>query len=294
MMKSVNLLLIAAFGFSITPAFGGAAQPDLLKKIESCTQTSSPIHVWLVKQWHLSPSVDTHAHRDLKPKAAPNQREIYDQLAAWVQQKKVDTVLAEGCEGEITEAFKPVFNGWSYSDLAAQVSLSGFDAIPTHAVVKLEAKMTDQVLSMCADDLNEVKKGQLALSDMRGDAGFLSRLQQYRDNPHMAEFYLDGVKDSFHLKKRPTVSNALRLVKDDLKKSFQKFQNSLQARDRKVIRTILSQKTKKPIVVVFGGLHADDLKSQMEKQKLNCKIYEPLHYANDEEKLMDELKSAIR
>lgn len=285
-------MMIFGLIFHFSQAF--AAQSDLLKKIEACKATSSPIHVWLVKQWHLSPGVDTHMHRDLKPKAAPNQREIYDQLAAWVQQKKVDTVLAEGCEGEITEAFKPVFNGWSYADLVAQASLSGYDAIPTHAVVKLEAKMTDQVLSMCADDLSEVKKGQLALSDMRGDAGFLSRLQQYRDNPHLAEFYLDGVKDSFHLKKRPTVSDALRLVKIDLKKSFQKFQSSLQTRDRKVIRTILAQKTQKPIVVVFGGLHANDLKAQMEKQKLNCEIYEPLHYANDEEQLLDRLKSAIR
>src|SRR4051794_28584813 len=69
--------------------------------------------VWIFKQWHPAPEVNT---RDLtKAKALP-QREnlefIYRQLDSWIRDGKLGALVAEGCSGEITPASNLRVNGW--------------------------------------------------------------------------------------------------------------------------------------------------------------------------------------
>jgi hypothetical protein len=269
-----------------------AAGPTL-KVTDSCKKTSSTKMAYIVKQWHLGPNENTKLHPEIKPKPAQNQQEIYEALADWVRLKKIDTVLAEGCEGEINPSFKPIFNGWSYADLAAASALVGYSALPTHAVLKLEAKLTTQVRSICADDLAQVKNAQLALSDMRADLGFWSRLKQYEKEPAKAKTYLEGVVESFQLKKGTSVSKAIVVVRTDLKKSFDHFLEANSKRNAEVVRTLKSEKSDKPIAIVYGGLHASELKTLIEKEGFNCEVYEPLHYNNEEAKLIEEFKAAL-
>jgi hypothetical protein len=280
--------------FMLSVSIQASAAESYLKKVDECKPVASSKKVFLVKQWHLSPGDDTKAHPEKKLPAAQNQKEIYLALEQWVKDKKIDTVLAEGCEGEINSSFKPAFNGWTIQDLSKQSSKPAYDDIATHAVLKLEAKLGKQVRSMCADDLDLVKKSQMALSDLRADVGFWTRLKENEKNPAKQKIYLEGVIESFHLKKDATSDDAIKAVKDDLKKTFTQFQSLSSQRDFKMLETLKSETSAQPIVVVFGGMHIAHQKEILENAKFNCEIYEPLHYQNDEVKLIEDFQKAIQ
>lgn len=267
---------------------------DSLKKVSACKTTASVKTVYFVKQWHLNAGDNTKTQPDLKKyPQAQNQQEIYQMLFEWIAAKKIDTVIAEGCEGEMNASFKPAFNGWTYADLNKISKKPEYSSIATHVGLKAEARFGDQVRTICADDAAKIKEGLVALSDMRGDLGYWMRLKQHVADPARAKPYLDGVVEMFKLKPTTTVAEAIEVVRTDLKKAFVTFTASLQARNQKVIEQVKAEKSNKPIVVVYGGLHIDQLKELAEKENLNCEVFEPLHYDNQESKLMEDFKAAI-
>ena len=121
---------------------------------------SSAKHIWILKQWHVAPGVDTRDRIKAKelPQAA-NQTAIYQQLDQWVKAHLLDTVIAEGCSGELTINSNIRFNGWSVQDLASVAHAPGFDQdVISHVPMKLEAKYGDQVRTICGDDEDLLQK----------------------------------------------------------------------------------------------------------------------------------------
>ena len=271
--------------------------PKLIKKVDVCTNVAdgkAPI-VYVLKQWHLPPSVDTKTNPPAKPlPQTKNQTQIYDQLSEWVRSGSIDTAVAEGCEGELGPKMKEAFQGWSYSDLEAHVNDKNYSEILAHPVLKLQAKFPKDVHSICGDSLSEIKRSQLALSDARADVGYFARLSENLDQPAKLKPYLDGAIEAYHLPEKTTGVEALKEVARDLKKSLDLFQDSTHERDLSFVRKINTADSKKPAVLVVGGLHAEDLKEILEKKKMNCVIFEPLAYQNDEEALSRKLKEALK
>ena len=292
MLLTLTLLLYTQISHAASP---------YLKEVGECLhpKPNTPT-VYIIKQWHLASNVNTHDQtKQLIPQAA-NQAQIYRQLEEWLQQKKIDTVIAEGCEGEIdatsTPPFKTVFNGWSMDELKKKASDPGFADIATHAVVKLEAKYGTSVRSLCGDSEAEMKNTEIALSDARGDAGYLGRLMQNQKDPQAqaAKTYLEGTIDALKLKPQTTVPEAIAALKKDLKKVIQQFLEADHRRNEKAVEVALKAQTQLPIPIVFGGLHGNDLKKLLEKKGAHCKVFEPVSYQNQEEKFMTELQKQIK
>ena len=270
----------------------------LIHSVDTCAPVADAKKpaVVIIKQWHLPPSVNT---KTAAPGRAPlpqakNQKEIYEQLSAWVKSSSIDAVIAEGCEGEITPKFKDVFQGWSYADLDARKNDKDYPAILSHAVVKLKVSYPDQVKALCGDSLNEIKKSQVALSDSRADVGYFSKLSENQNNPAKLKPFMDGVIEAYKLKSDATVLDAEKALALDLKSSLTRFQDSTHERDLSFVRKVSLADSQKPVVIVIGGLHAQDLKQILEDKKMNCVIAEPVSYQNDEEAMNSKLKSLVQ
>ncbi|MBC7396771.1 MAG: hypothetical protein H7333_04940 [Bdellovibrionales bacterium] len=270
--------------------------PALLKQVDQCKTHSNLFPtVYLLKQWHLPPQTNTRipSKENASLPQTANQEQIYNQLSTWVKEGVVDTVIAEGCEGEIDSQFKEVFQGWSFQDLEKRSKEPDYSRILAHPVVKLEAKYGAQVRSLCGDNSLEIKNSQLALSDARAAVGYYSRLNQFKDKPELLKPYLEGARQVYTLPETASVSLALKTVAEDFKKSWTRFEDSSHQRNLAFSEKAASASTKKPIPLVIGGLHVRDLKKALERKKLNCVIFEPLAYQNDEETMQDNLKKVM-
>ena len=270
--------------------------PQLMKKIGACATVSDgkAQTVYLVKQWHLPPSITAKLKRIEPFPQEKNQTQIYGQLAEWIKASSLDTAIAEGCEGEIDDNFKPAFQGWSYADLKQHAHDPDFNKILSHVVVKLKARYPSELHAACGDKLSEIKNAELALSDARADVGYLSRIEEHKNDPVKLKPYLDGAIEAYHLKAGTTVRDAEDSLVIDLRKSLKSFEDSTHERDLSFVQKITAIHSAKPTVLVVGGLHATDLKTILESQKMNCEILEPLAYQNDEEALNQKLKALIR
>jgi hypothetical protein len=283
--KSLPLLFAVAVSFN----------PKFLKQVGTCTPGSerSPT-VYVVKQWHLAPTVNTKTNPPAKPlPQTANQTEIYNQLSEWVKNGTIDTAIAEGCEGEVGPSLKDAFQGWSYSDLQAHVTDKNYPELLAHPVLKLQAKYPKQAKSFCGDNVTEIKKAQLAMSDARADVGYAARLEEYENNPAKLKPYLEGVISVYQLKSTTTEKEAELAVSADLKKSMETFQATLHTRDLSFAQKIETVNSPKPTALVIGGLHTQDLKAVFESKKMNCVIFEPVSYNSDEELLSKKLIGLI-
>ena len=106
--------------------------PAMGKIVAHCQSPGSveAKHVLILKQWHLSPGVDTRDRAFAKRlPQSENQIALFKQLKTWVEAGKVDAVIAEGCSGELTEKSGFRVNGWTVGDLAKLSSEKDFDQI---------------------------------------------------------------------------------------------------------------------------------------------------------------------
>ena len=125
-------LIIASF-------LGGAASvhaSDLLKKVGQCSPQKSAKTVYLVKQWHLAPDVDTtNLDTGKKQPQYQNQFEIFSAISQMITEKKIDTTVAEGCEGVMDSKSKESFNGWTFEKLAKEINDPKYPSILTHVLL---------------------------------------------------------------------------------------------------------------------------------------------------------------
>ncbi len=262
--------------------------------VDHCVKTNSDKIIYFVKQWHLSPTVDTtKIESSTQLPQYKNQFEIFSAISKWVAEKKIDTAIAEGCEGEINSKFKEIFNGWNMDSLTKEVNGKNFDSILTHVLMKAESKFPEKLKTLCGDDLSQIKYAQLALSDLRGDVGYWKRIVENEKNPVKLKIYLDGVIEMLKLPSTTDSKTALLALKKDVLSSFKKFTDANTERDAALVRAIKNTNSKTPLLIVYGGLHSEDLKNKFQNEKWNCEIYEPKSYENNEEKLLDEFKKII-
>jgi hypothetical protein len=285
--KSFNVLFaVSALSFN----------PKWVKEVDHCTKTPENTNpeIIILKQWHLIPSANTkNPPKEAKPfPQAQNQIEIYGQVSEWVNHGEVDTVIAEGCEGKIDSSTKEAYQGWNFSDLVAKSKDSKYSEILAHPVMKLKVKYPN-LNAICGDNLAEIKKSQLALSDARADVGYETRLTENKEDPKKLKIYLEGAREAYSLPKDASVEDVIKAVKNDLKASIQHFQDSTHARDLSFVKAMTHSDSKKPVVMVVGGIHAEDLKKILNESKLNCTVVAPISYQNDEEGMTDKLKALI-
>ncbi|MGK5089436.1 hypothetical protein WDW86_17945 [Bdellovibrionota bacterium FG-2] len=266
--------------------------------VNQCKFVSGKRHIWLFKQWHLAPAVDTHnLAKAIELPQQENQRAIFRQLDHWVKDKQMPMIIGEGCSGEILESTPMVFNGWGAPELRKNAMLPQYDDITTHIPLKLEVKYGSRVLTLCGDDDVLIKETSLAFSDARGSAGFLGRLVQHRMDPVKSKLYLDGVMEAFKLPPATTIEDAVEFLKSDLRRTIERIRKLLDKRNRKVIETLKKKETPEA-AIVFGGLHAGGIKTLLEETGFNCTMVEPAGYpggsGGDEESLLTRLDQILK
>ncbi len=251
--------------------------------------------VLIVKQWHPAPSVDTvpkspGRERDLLKgiPQAENQIAIYKMLGNWINQGLLRTVLVEGCGYGISRGFETRYNGWNLRGLEKRAGRPDYDSVITHVGLKLEAKLGSAVDTVCADSDELIRAHDLAFSDARGVAGFLSRLEGVGDDDPKAKPHLASVIDIYRLPPGTTVPQAVAQLKAELKDVISRVQRGFEERNKIMVRKILGAPAR-PMALVVGGAHAPDLKSRLEKAGVACAIIEPKGYRGEDDELLAKL-----
>jgi hypothetical protein len=283
------MILLLALLVSIN-SFALEINPNLGKVVDQCSVKNSTKHVWIFKQWHLSPGVDT-----TKVKVVPqeeNQTAIFEQLDQWIKDKGMHTIISEGCSGFIDEKFSQKFNGWNYASLEKISSTENFKNIVTLVPLKLEAKYNKKIQVPCGDDENLIKEQSLAFSDARGSVGFLIRLKQFKEKPDQAKPYLENVIKLDHLPEKTSLDEGVKHLQEDLKKSVIKIKEGFEKRNAKFVATIKSQ-SDTDMALVIGGIHGKALVSLLNEANIDCTVIEPKGYHSDDEKILADLDKAL-
>jgi hypothetical protein len=275
----VLLILPSANGTEVNLAFG--------KVIEKCAVKNPKSHVWIFKQWHLGPNVNTRKQQSDLPQAE-NQTAIFDQIDEWVKNKNLKVIYSEGCSGEINENFTRVFNGWTLKDLTAVSDSKDYDKIISLIPLKIKAKYRDQVSVYCADDDTLINKQNGALSDARGNLGFLGRIEQYKGDPQKVKPFLEKIIELDHLPQGSTPEVALKKIKSDIKENISQAFDGINQRNEKFASAVKPDLGDSALVV--GGLHAKGLVELFKKKNIDCSVVEPKGYHSEDEKVISELE----
>lgn len=267
--------------------------PEWAKSVGKCSVKSPKGKVWIVKQWHLSPATDT---KDVTAsKALPqakNQKAIYEMIADWVGADPKTVILAEGCEGEINQSFKPNYNGWNMESLRKAASGAEYGQILTHVPMKVEAKFTDKVATWCGDNEALVKRHSLAFSDARGLIGYKTRMEQFKDQPEKVKPYLESFLKISKLPENTKLDSALKTISAKLNAQLSEIKKVFALRNESFVQAAQKHGGAQSILVI-GGLHAQDLKSRFEQANYDCEIVEPVGYVAEDEKLFTDLEKLL-
>ena len=280
---------------------GESFDSKLMKKVGECkaiSKTGKTVRkVFVIKQWHLSPGTDTQGKDMSLFPQEKNQYEIYQQLSSWLDHHELSAIVAEGCEGLITEQEKARFNGWTLDQLRAKSKSKDYDHVLTHTVFKVYAKWGADAHVLCGDSTQEIKKANEALSDARADIGYYSRIDQLKDQPEKLKSYLEGAIDAYHLSKSAKVPDVQSALVRDLKGSIAKVDAANQAREKKLVEVLKESKASSSepnvMAVVYGGIHAQGIQKQLENEGFACEVLEPLDYQNQEESLLLKLREML-
>ncbi len=279
--------------FTMLPS--SAYAKGLMSRVGGCktAENKEAPAVMIVKQWHLSPRTMTKGFREKYPHEK-NQSAIYIALADKIKAKKLDMIVAEGCEGEINDEFTIAFNGWDLATLKKQAQTKGFDRIITNVPLKLEARYGDKVLTLCGDNEKLIQEGNLRLSNLRGWAGFWTRLTEPKgEDPDRIKMYTEAAAELLKENKDMPVEELLPKLKARFSAEMDMFTKSLTDRNDSFIKT-LKEHPFKNAAIVIGGLHAEDLKNKIEAAGFNCDLMEPTGYAREDEDLIKEFQKAIK
>ncbi len=262
-----------------------------MNKVASCEAAKDAKMVLVIKQWHLPPTTITKSFKEKYPQER-NQTAIYQHLNLAVKRKKLQLVLAEGCEGEINSEFKTAFNGWTVEHLKKQAQSRGFDKILTNIPLKLEARHGDRLLTVCGDNDALIQEGNLRLSNLRGWMGFWSRLSEPSD-AEKTKLYVESAASLLKVPAETSLPELQVKIKERLKDDLGLFAKSLNQRNDSFVKN-LEGKDFKTAAIVIGGLHANDLKEKLQTAGYACEVYEPPGYNREDENLIKEFEKAIQ
>ncbi len=262
-----------------------------LTKIASCEPREGAKYVRIIKQWHLPPTTITKGFKEKYPQET-NQTDIYKQLNELVKKKKLQVLMAEGCEGEINQEFKLKFNGWDYASLKKISQTKTFSRILTHVPLKLAARHGAKLRTLCGDNEKLIQEGNLRISNLRGWLGFWSRLTENNTDHDRLKMYAEAAADLLKLPRTTKVEKLLAIIKSNMKSDLDAFLKSLRERNEGFVK--LAKDTDfTAAAIVIGGLHAEDLRTKLQDAKFNCDVFEPAGYQPADEKLIQDFEKAL-
>lgn len=267
------------------------ADPELVKPVAQCenSREDSERYVAFLKQWHLSPKANTVLSDPKTFDQFENQYAIYKQIEKWVQAGALDTVVVEGCEGEIKAGFTTNFNGQTLEALS-ELAPEELDTALTQLGIKLKARFGDQLKVVCGDDEKLIQEHGLVLSDIRGFAGIYERATQSQNkDPKAYARYMSTARDVLKLAASSSDKEVLALLRQRIRERLDQYEELLHLRNDSFLK-VMQGLNERTIAVVLGGLHTEDFYDQLGKRGDSCDFYEPAGYIENESGLLDALR----
>lgn len=247
-----------------------------------------PEAVLIFKQWHLPAKADaSNIEESKKIPHYQHQKDLYLLLINALEVEGYNTLVSEGCDGEINENFKKTFNGWNYKKLLEKRDESSFIDILTLTPLKVEVKRPETTV-ICGDSEKLLKENQLAMSDLRGFLGFYLRLHQKSGDEKYLEIVKKALKDLGH----GDVADPLAFVHNKVIESWDRVFKYIYERNDKFVSVISKLGTNYPMVVI-GGIHAEDLQQKLMAKGIPVRIITPKDYPNQDEELIKKLSGVI-
>ncbi|MGE4130845.1 MAG: hypothetical protein AB7F86_04365 [Bdellovibrionales bacterium] len=268
-----------------------ASAKGLVTRVGGCKTRKEAQSVLIYKQWHLPPTTVTKGFKEKYPQEK-NQTSIYITLADKVKSKKVDLVLAEGCEGEIDENFSTTFNGWDYKSLKAESHKRSYQRVLTHVPLKLEARFGAGLKTLCGDSDKLILEGNHRMSNLRGWMGYWIRLTEKTLDEEKRNPFREAAAEQLKMDKSSPVSTLLPEIQKKLREELEGFNRSLAERDDQFVK-ILQESQFKTAAIVIGGLHVKDLMKKLEAAGFACDLYEPRGYSREDESLIQDFQRAL-
>lgn len=267
------------------------ADPELVKPVAQCenSREDSQRYVAFLKQWHLSPKANTVLSDPRTFDQFENQYAIYKQIEKWVLAGALDTVVVEGCEGEIKAGFTTNFNGQTLEALSS-LAPEELDTALTQLGIKLKARFGDQLKVVCGDDEKLIQEHGLALSDIRGFAGIYERaIQTQRKDLKAYARYMSTAREVLKVGQTTSDKQVLTLLRQRIRERLDQYEELLHLRNDSFLK-VMQQLDEKTIAVVLGGLHTEDFYDQLTNRGDSCDFYEPAGYLANESRLLDALR----
>jgi hypothetical protein len=247
----------------------------------------------IIKQWHLSSNTTTtDIEQATHLPQFENQKEIYQYLKEKITKNNKQSLVVEGCEGEITQDFLLNFNGWDLQKLKAETHLPQYDKIMTQIGIKLKAKFPDARI-LCGDSLDLIQKNGLAFSELRGHLGFLTKMINAK-NLNQEEVFKKYSDE--YLKLYPGESaNVISDAKFNTEKYLKMVEDLIALRNDVFVKKAIEElNNQREVVIVIGALHFKDLKEKLKKNKLAFFEYIPQSYDQNEDDLLSRFKTLIK
>jgi carboxyl-terminal processing protease len=248
----------------------------------------SPEGIVLVPQWHYSPQTQTRDQKLNLPQDR-NQNAIFEQISTWIQSQYIKSVVVEGCEGQLVSTPDVAYNGWSLNDLRDQKNL---ESAQTHVGLKILSRFKNAANVECGDDLNLIREHQLALSDIRGLAGFKMRIEQSNLSPQQRAQFISGLRDVLKLPKKSKEELIFKRLDQELKLSIERFEDLIRKRNKVFLTKAHALPGRK--VIVIGALHIEDLMQNLKEQNIPFAVWRSVGLDDDGSDLIPSLKKHLR
>lgn len=250
--------------------------------------------ITIIKQWHLSPGVQTtDINASTRLPQAINQKDIYQSLEKIIQKNINLTLVVEGCETgeEINEKFSKYYNGWNYESLRNISNQENYVDVLTMLPLKIKAKYPEKINAICSDSEELMRNNQLAISDAKGFIGFYARLKQTElMDEKKFTIYHKALEES---QNNITIPYPIQFTKDKTLDSLIRFKRMIEARNDLFIKTLKDNLELNPVIII-GGLHAKDLIEKIERENIKYQVLVPEGYPSQNESLIEDLKKELK
>lgn len=288
-MKNIFLVLLLSLLLSCSSNQKQNPLPDDAYGFWDTLELKENKGVILVPQWHLSPNLNTKTDKKIYPQFL-NQMAIYKQSSYWIENNQVQNFLVEGCEGDLSKQEFLAMNSWTLNELK---TFKEIENVQTHVGIKLLAKYPNKAKVLCGDNLELIKKHQLALSDIRGLSGFKIRLLEHKEDPIKQKAYLLHINKTLKLKPNNTAEQSLKEIDSELLKSIDLYEKYTIERNASFVQKAKLRVHNSKQVIIIGAIHIKDLKKQLEDAKIPYAIWTPKGIDDMGNNLIEDLKKEL-
>ncbi|MEX1100154.1 MAG: hypothetical protein WEB87_07000, partial [Bacteriovoracaceae bacterium] len=164
-----------------------------------------------------------------------------------------------------------------------------FSSIMAPVPLKIEAKFGQKVKTVCGDNLRDIEANNLAMSDLRGYAGFFERLRSSTAKPKMFDRYAASLRKMA----KQEMEDPLEFARAKALEALRASEKLIEKRNFSFLKAIKENLHSNPIVII-GGIHAQHLEELLKEEEIEHEIVTPKGYSSQEQELYQLLRDKLK